>query len=149
MSSPQYLPLDPAAAPDPVTPQATPSDPRGYAMVTPSGTGPAPYNIQAPMDDLTAAVQASMDLTGGSEGAPTGAGLPDRMSPRQSAAQHLMDSPQGFNSGGGTSGWDITPGYSGSSDDPMNGWPNNPQPVILETPIQGQPNSYPANTGTD
>jgi hypothetical protein len=54
----------------------------------------------------------------------------------------------GFSAGGGTSGYDITAGYSGDSASPRGGWPNNPQPEILETPDQGR-GSNEANTGTD
>jgi hypothetical protein len=138
----------PSDAPDPVTPADSPSDPAGYAGVTPHGTGPAPYSITAQLDDLTGATAAAREMSGGQEGTSTGAGMANIAGPRQAAAAHLMDSPQGFSAGGGTSGYDITPGWSGSSDDPMGGWPNNPQPSILETPIQGD-GSNQANTGTD
>ena len=61
MSTPYYQGLDPAAAPDPVTPADSPSDPSGYASVTPSGIGPAPYDLFDPMAnmDLSGAVQAA------------------------------------------------------------------------------------------
>jgi len=145
MSNPEYRPLDPAAAPPPLTPSDSPADASGYASVMPSGQGPAPYDIQAPLDDLSGMAASAIALTGGSEGAPTGAGLPDRMGPRQSQAAAMMDSPQGFAAGGGTSGYDITAGFSGAGGD---GWPNDVQPGILETPIQGM-GSNQANTGTD
>lgn len=136
-------PLDPAGPPGPLTPAAAPSDPAGYASVTPHGPGPAPYDIQAP--DVTGEMTAAFD----GATALAGAGALYPMGPRQAQTERLLSSPQGFNSGGGTTGWDITAGYSGSSDDPLGGWPNNPQPSILETPVQGQPNSYPPSTGTD
>ena len=69
MGNPYLQNLDPVPAPDPVTPQASPADPSGFAMVTPHGQGPAPYDIQAPMDDLTAAVAGARELSGGGEGA--------------------------------------------------------------------------------
>src|SRR5262252_6533692 len=100
-------PLDPMSPPGPVTPAASPSDPAGYASVTAHGQGPAPYDIQAPLEDLTALTQAAMAATGGSEGAPTGAGLPDRMSPRQAQAAALLDSPQG------SGAMDVTAGFAG------------------------------------
>ena len=155
MSTPYYQGLDPAAAPDPVTPADSPSDPSGYASVTPSGIGPAPYDLFDPMAnmDLSGAVQAARELSGGQEGTSTGAGasgFANIMGPRQAATARLLDSPQGFSAGGGTSGYDILPGWSGSSDDPGDGWPNNTQGPILNTPDQGQMNTYPqSNTGTD
>src|SRR5215469_17148397 len=97
--NPFFQNLDPDAAPDPVTPYGGPGDPTGYAKVTPPGTGPAPapYDISAPQDiaGITAAVQAAMNLTGGQEGASTGAGIPNRDSPRQAEAAAILDSPQG------------------------------------------------------
>lgn len=45
--------------PDPVTPADTPSDPAGYAMVTPHGQGTAPYDIQAPAEDLSGAFHSA------------------------------------------------------------------------------------------
>jgi hypothetical protein len=128
MTSPLYRPLDPQTAPDPVTPQATPSDPAGYASVTPHGQGPAPYDIQAPMDDLTAVVQAARQLSGGDEGAPSGAGLGDIMSPRQSEAAALL------NSGQGTGEHDITSGFAGGGGE---SWPSSPSVATVQTPDQG------------
>ena len=64
------------------------------------------------------------------------------MSPRQAETARLLGSPQGFSAGGGTTGYDITAGFSGAGGD---GWPNDVQPNILETPIQGQP-TYPPST---
>jgi hypothetical protein len=153
MSTPFYQSVDPQPANDPVTPADTPSNPSGYAGVMPHGQGPAPYNIEAPLEDLTAVVAGAREMSGGQEGTNTGfgaSGFANMMSPRQAATAKLLDSPAGFSAGGGTSGYDITPGWSGSPDDPGNGWPNNPQPIILETPDQGQMNTYPqSNTGTD
>jgi hypothetical protein len=72
------------------------------------------------------------------------------MGPRQAGAMHLLESPQGFSSGGGTSGYDIIAGFSGQGDGHY-GWPNDVQPgPLLETPDQGQMGTYPqSNTGTD
>jgi hypothetical protein len=140
MANPEYQAVSAAGAPPVVTPADTPSDPSGYASVTPHGQGPAPYSITAPLDDLAGAANAA--------GAIAGAGIVYPQGSRQAATAALLDSVQGFSAGGGTSGYDITPGYSGSSDDPGDGWPNDPQPVILETPIQGM-GSNQANTGTD
>jgi len=133
-------PLDPQSPPGPVTPAASPSDPAGYAMVTPHGQGPAPYDIQAPMDDT---ITGAFD----SANAVAGAGFLYPQGPRQAAAEALLNSPQGFSSGGGTSGYDIIAGFHEGGGD---GWPADVQPGLLETPVQGQPNSYPqSNTGTD
>lgn len=76
-----------------------------------------------PLPDLGAAFQAAGTLSG--------AGLIYPMGPRQRDAETLMNSPQGFSAGGGTSGFDMTSGWSG-------GWPADVQPSSLfETPIQG------------
>ena len=45
-------PVDPIGAPSPITPAESPSSPM-YGDVTPHGQGPAPYDIQAPMEDLS------------------------------------------------------------------------------------------------
>jgi hypothetical protein len=140
VSNPEYQGVSPQGTPPPVTPADSPSDPSGYASVTPAGTGPAPYSITAPLDDLGAMTDAA--------GALAGAGIVYPAGPRQAATAELMNSPQGFSAGGGTSGWDITPGYSGDGASPRGGWPDNPQPSILETPDQGH-GSNEANTGTD
>src|SRR5260221_10581109 len=87
-------PLDPISPPDPVTPAATPSSPAGYAMVTPHGRGPAPYNIQQPNDE--AAVTAQFNAANGD----AGAGVLYPRSERQREAVQLMDSPMGFGLGG-------------------------------------------------
>lgn len=76
-----------------------------------------------PLPDLAAAAEEAGRLAG--------AGIVYPQGPRQAAAEHLLDSPQGFSAGGGTSGYDITAGWSG-------GWPNDIQPPsLLDTPIQG------------
>ena len=66
MTTPYLQPLDPQSAPDPVTPRDTPSNPAGYAMVTPHGPGPAPYDIQAPLAtaEITAAFGAANAVEG-------------------------------------------------------------------------------------
>ena len=130
MSNPEYQTPDPAGAPSPVTPADGPADPAGYAMVTPAGRGPAPYDIAAPLDQ--AAIQAAYD----GAGAVSGAGIVYSQGTRQAAAETLLNSPQGFNSGTGTSGYDIPQGWSGEPDE---SWANNTQvSSIFETPIQGQ-----------
>lgn len=111
--NPEYQNIDSYSVPDPVTPADSPSAPSQYASVVPSGQGTAPYNVQAPMEDLSAMTDAAVSLAG-----PGG--------PRQAMTQHLLDSPQGFSVGGGTSGWDITAGFSGDGGD---GWPNDVQPL--------------------
>ena len=108
-------PLDPQSPPGPVTPVDTPSDPAGYAMVTPHGQGPAPYDIQAPMDDLTAVTEAAGRLAG--------AGVVYPQGPRQAQTEALLDSPPGFATG---DGYSITAGWSGGGGD--TGWPNDPEP---------------------
>lgn len=127
MSSPFFQTPDPAGAPDPVTPADGPSDPAGYAGVTPPGRGPAPYDISGPQDigGIEAAVQAAMDLSGGGEGAGTGAGIPDRDSPRQQESLAILGSPQGAGSSNVFSGF---PDYENQDLRPVSD---------LNTPIQG------------
>lgn len=110
-------PYDPYPVPNPVTPAATPSDPAGYASVTPHGQGPAPYDIQAPLMDgeITAAFNGA--------NAVGGAGFLYPQGPRQAQTERLLASPPGFATG---SGYSITAGYSGSGGD--TGWPNDPEP---------------------
>jgi len=128
--------VDPTSPPDALTPADGPSDPGGYAGVTPHGVSPAPYDISAPQDiaGITAATQAAMDLSGGAEGAGTGAGLPDRDSPRQQQAAAILDSPQGADSSNVFAGFpdyenqDLRPGANS------------------ETPIQGHTSDYPGTT---
>jgi hypothetical protein len=107
----------------PVTPHDTPSSPAGYALVTPHGRGPAPYDIQAPMTDMTAEFDAA--------NAAAGAGVLYPQSERQRQAQALLSSPQGFGE------FDVDGGYHGGGGDP--GWPANVEPgANAETPDQGQ-----------
>jgi hypothetical protein len=130
--------MDPAAAPDPVTPADGPSDASGYAGVTPAGTGaaPAPYDISAPQDigGIEAALTAAMDLSGGGEGSGPGAGIPDRNSPRQQQAAGLLDSPQGAPAMSVTAGF---PNYESSDVSPG---------ANMENPIQGHTADYPGTT---
>ena len=134
--NPFFQDFSPDVAPDPVTPQAAPGDPAGYAGVTPHGQGPAPYDISAPQDiaGITGAVQAAMALTGGAEGADTGAGLPNRDSPRQQEALAILDSPQGAASSSVFAGF---PDYESSDVRPG---------AAMETPIQGHTSDYPGTT---
>ena len=129
MSNPFFTSLDPASAPDPVTPQGAPSDPAGYAKVTPPGTGPAPavYDISAPQDiaGITAAVEAAGRLSGGQEGAATGAGHLYPSGPRQAEALAILDSPQGAGSSNVLAGF---PDYESSDVSPG---------ANMENPIQG------------
>ena len=136
--NPFYQTPDPSSPPPPVTPADGPGDPAGYGMVTPHGRGTAPYDVQADLgaiqSDITAGFNAANALTG--------AGVMYPMGPRQQAARELLESPQGFNSGSGLSGYDIQQGWSGEPDE---SWDNLPQPsAIIETPIQGQMGTYPA-----
>jgi hypothetical protein len=138
MSSPFFQPVDPAGAPDPVTPQDSPADAAGWTQVTPAGQGTAPYAIAAPQDigGIAAALTAAMDLSGGGEGSGPGAGIPDRHSPRQAEAEAILESPQGAAALSVTSGFpdyetaDIRPGAN------------------MENPIQGA-GSYPGTTQDD
>jgi hypothetical protein len=104
----------PQGAPPPVTPQASPADPAGWAMVTPHGQGPAPYDIQAPMDDLMGAYQSA--------GALNGAGIVYGQGPRQAEAEALLESPPGYGE------FDILQGFSGQ-DATTHGWPNDVRPA--------------------
>lgn len=108
------MPLDFQAVPPNITPADTPSSPAGYASVTPHGQGPAPYNIQAAQDDLSAAVAAA--------GALSGAGIVYPRGPRQQMTETLMQSPAGF----AVNGYDIDAGYHGG--DATEEWPNNVEP---------------------
>jgi len=134
MSSPFFQSVDPAATP-PETPGSGPADAAGWDQVTPSGTGPAAYDISAPQDiaSITAAASAAQALTGGSEGAPTGAGLADMHSPRQSEAAAFLGSPQGYGAVSITTGF---PDYESTDVSPG---------ANLETPIQGA-GTYPGTT---
>jgi hypothetical protein len=129
MSNPMQ-PLDPQGAPDPVTPQASPSDPAGFASVTPHGQGPAPYDIQADLGAGQSEIAGAFD----SSAAVAASGVLYPMGPRQAQTQQLLESPAGFASGG----YDIDAGFSGSGGD---GWPNDVEPP------EGAYNQYtPGNT---
>lgn len=132
MTSPEFEGLDPAGTP-PQTTTAGPSDAAGYAQVTPSGLGPAGYDISAPQSiaEITGAVAAAQALTGGSEGAPTGAGFGDMHSPRQAATEAFLNSPQGYGAMSITTGF---PDYESTDVSPGGN---------METPIQGHTSDYP------
>ena len=138
--NPFYQTPDPTGAPDQVTPADSPGDAAGFGMVTPHGRGTAPYDIQA--DNGQAGITAAFDAAN----ALTGAGALYPQGPRQAAAEKLLDSPQGFSAGTGTSGYDIPQGWSG---EPGESFANNVQAnTILETPIQGEMGTYPSATST-
>jgi len=103
-------PLDPIGANDPVTPADSPSSPAGFASVTPHGRGPAPYNIQAPVPDVTGEFNAA--------NAVAGAGVLYPQGPRQAQTEVLLSSPEGFAVGG----YDIDAGTT-------HGWPTNVEPA--------------------
>ena len=106
-------------------------------MVTPHGPGTAPYDIQA-LDGLEESITAAAD----GAGMVSGAGIVYPQGTRQRETGVLLDSPFGFSAGGGLSGYDITAGWSGEPDE---SWDNNPQPdSLLDTPVQGQMGTYPA-----
>jgi len=136
--NPYFQNLDPMGAPDPVTPSDAASNPPGYAKVTPAGDGPAPapYDISAPQDiaGIAAATEAAMALSGGGEGADTGAGLPNRNSPRQQETAAILDSPQGAQSSNVFSGF---PDYENADLRPASD---------LDVPIQGEMGTYPAGS---
>jgi hypothetical protein len=115
MSMPNPMqPVDPQGAPPPVTPADSPSSPSGYAGVTPHGQGTAPYDIQAPMGDLSAAVAAS--------GALMGADIIYGHGPRQAETEALLTSPPGYGE------FNILQGFSGQGDS-SHGWPNDVRPA--------------------
>ncbi|HSZ41806.1 MAG TPA: hypothetical protein VK817_17765 [Trebonia sp.] len=138
MGTPFFQSPDPAGAPDPVTPADGPSDPAGWAQVTPSATEPAPYSISGPQDiaGIGAALAAAMDLSGGAEGAGPGAGIPDRHSPRQAEAEAILMSPQGAGAMNVTSGF---PDYESSDISPG---------ANMENPVQGA-GTYPGTRQDD
>lgn len=115
MTTPNTAPLDPQGAPPAMTPADSPSNPAGYAGVTPGGQGPASYDIQAPPADLTGVFNAANSLTG------TGFLYPQ--GPRQAAAEMMMDSPGGF----GSDGFDVTDGFHEGGG---GGWPNDVEPDV-------------------
>ena len=81
------------------TPSDAPSSPSNYADVTPHSRGPAPYDIQAPMEDLSAVTAAA--------GRESGAGIVYPVSGRQSDTANLIMSPPGYED------FDIFGGYAG------------------------------------
>lgn len=93
-----------------ITPSDSPSDPAGYAAVTPHGRGPAPYDIQAASGEST--VQAAFDASV----ADAGSGVLYPRSARQVQTETLMTSAQGYGEqdidGGSTFGWpaNVEPG---------------------------------------
>jgi hypothetical protein len=141
--NPYYQDLDPVGAPDPVTPADGPGDGAGWAMVTPHGRGPAPYDIQADLAGIQDGMQSAYDSAG--LAAAAGVAAYSQQGTRQAETETLLDSPAGFSAGGGLSGYDITAGWSGES---ALRWPNSIQArEILETPVQGQM-TYPVSTST-
>ena len=96
-----------------ITPSDSPSSPEGFAGVTPHGQGPAPYDIQAPLSDgEIGAAFASANAVGG-------AGALYPQGPRQAQTEAMIQSPQGFASGG----YDIDAGSAF-------GWPNDVEPDV-------------------
>jgi hypothetical protein len=112
MGNPFYQNFDPMPVPPPVTPADSPGSPENYAGVTPHGPGTAPYDVQAPQQDLAALVTAAGDLTG--------AGVIYPQGPRQAMIESLLSSAQGYGE------QDITAGWSGGGGD--TGWPANVEP---------------------
>jgi hypothetical protein len=107
--NPEYQDVHQAGPPPNFTPPGGPSSPANYAMVTPHGRGPAPYDIQAPLDDLSGACAEAEAVWG--------AGTLNPRGPREQQAAQLMDSAQGF----GLDGFDVDAGWHGS-------WPANVEP---------------------
>lgn len=124
MSNPMQ-PLDPAAAPPHATPADSPSSPL-YGSVTPHGQGPAPYDIQAPVEDLDGLAASAMAQTAPGSG-------------RQSDTEAFLSSPAG------TGELSITGGMSGGGGED---WPSDVSPgANAETPDQGHGDF--TGTGTD
>ena len=98
-------PVDPIGAPSPITPADSPSSP-SYSDVTPHGRGPAPYDIQAGMEDLGSMAAAAQALTGPG-------------SARQSDTEALLSSPVGYGE------FSITTGMSGGGGED---WPSDVRP---------------------
>ena len=103
-------PLDPIGAPSPVTPADSPSSPL-YGDVTPHSRVPAPYDIQAPMEDLSGLVADAGRLTG--------AGIVYPQSGRQADTAALLSSPAGYGE------FSITTGMSGGG---VDDWPSDVRP---------------------
>ena len=98
-----------------ITEPDSPSNPGAFAMVTPHGRGPAPYDIQAPLAD--GEIGAAFDATN----AVMGAGVLYSQGPRQAATEALIQSPQGF----GLNGYDIDQGTTA-------GWPADVEPDVAD-----------------
>ena len=130
MSTPFFQSPDPAGAPSPVTPADGPSDAAGYDGVAPSGTFPAPYDINAPQD--IAGIEAAVTAAG----ALSGAGIVYPQGPRQSEAEALLTSPQGAGAMSVTSGF---PDYESSDVSPG---------ANMENPVQGA-GTYPGTRQDD
>jgi hypothetical protein len=94
-----------------ITPSDSPSAPEQYSQVAVQ-----PVNIQAPLADaeITAAFNEAIALGG--------SGVLYPMSERISQAKAMLESPQGFGSGG----FSVTGGFHGG--DGPDGWPANPEP---------------------
>jgi hypothetical protein len=87
-----------------IMPSDSPSAPGPYADVPVSQ-----MDIMAPQADLSGVVAQSVAETG----------------PRQAQTRTLLESPQGFSVGSGTSGYDILGGSSGGGGED---WPSDVQP---------------------
>lgn len=87
------------------TPADSPSSPL-YGDVTPHGRGPAPYDIQAPVDDLGGMAAAAEAASGPGSG-------------RQMATERLLSSPPGYGE------FSITDGMSGGGGED---WPADVRP---------------------
>lgn len=111
-ANPEYQGVSPMPVPPTVTPADSPSAPAQYAGVAPHGQGTAPYDVQAPQQDLSALVADA--------GALTGAGVIYPQGPRQAMTEALLSSPQGYGE------QDIDAGWSGGGGDA--GWPANVEP---------------------
>ena len=96
-----------------ITPSDSPSSPSNYAMVSPHGRGPAAYDIQASLAD--GEIGAAFDAAN----AVAGAGVLYPQGPRQSQTETLIQSPQGF----ATGGYDINAGTTA-------GWPADVEPDV-------------------
>ena len=131
MSTPFFQSLDPAGTPPPITPTGGHSDDAGWAKVTPATDSPAPYDISAPQNiaGIAAAVEAAGRLSGGQEGAATGAGWLYPPGPRQAEAAAMMEAAQGTPAGEGSlSVFSGFPDYETAHVDPGGD---------MENPIQG------------
>ena len=96
-----------------ITPSDSPSNPAAFDMVTPHGRGPAAYDIQAPLSD--GEIGGAFDAAN----AVAGAGVLYAQGPRQSQTETLIQSPQGF----ATGGYDINAGTTA-------GWPADVEPDV-------------------